>query len=80
MWPFWIPSVASARIAAMFDARPTAAMMPASSRADDTPSIRNASRTRGCASVTEPTVETAIGSSMVPTRCPSSMVHVVSER
>ena len=40
MWPCWMPSVDSARSAAKFCARPTAAMIEASSRASGEPSRR----------------------------------------
>src|SRR5579875_3009327 len=80
MWPFWIPSVARARMAARFEASPTAAMSAARSRASLTCIMRSASRTRGCDCTTGPTVETAIGSSSAPTRCPSSIAHSESER
>ena len=74
-----MPSVASARIAARFDARPTAAMIPPSSRARETFTMRSASRTHGWACTSGPAVETAIGSSIVPSRCPSSMSQAVSD-
>src|SRR5213076_3414216 len=79
MCPFWMPSVAKARMAPRLEASPTAAMMPASSRALATPSSLSARRTRGWDCTSGPTVETAIGSSIEPTRCPFSIPQVVSE-
>ena len=80
MCPAWIPSVTSARSAARFDARPTAAMMPASSRAFGEPRIRSAVFTRGCDAASGPTVDTAIGSSIEPWSVRSVTAQFVSGR
>ncbi len=50
-----------------------------SSRALETPSMRSASRTCGFECTTGPTVETAMGSSIAPTRC-SSKMHAARAR
>ena len=80
MWPFWMPSVASARSAAKFCASPTAAMTWASCVADSTPSRRMFSAAVGLDSRGPPTVPTLIGTSMPPHRLPSlSDHHFVSD-
>ncbi len=75
MWPFWMPSVASARMAAKFCASPTAPMTCASSVAESTPSSRKFSATVGFDSIGAPTMPTLIGSSMRPQRLPCSSAH-----
>ena len=68
MWPRWIPSVASARSAARFDARPALPMIIASVFASVTPSSCCARRAPACACSVPPTVPTAIGISSWPTQ------------
>ena len=66
MWPRWMPSVASARSAARFDARPAAPITIASVFASVTPSSRWPRRAPACACSVPPTVPTAIGISSRP--------------
>ncbi len=80
MWPCWMPSVANALSAEKFCARPTVAMIWASSVADFTPRIWWFSFTAGFDISEPPTMPTFMGISMLPTRLPSaSAVQLVSE-
>src|SRR2546422_676988 len=81
MCPRWIPSVARARRAAKFCARPTAAITSPSSCALFTPRRRTFALAVGWTAVAPPTSPTAIGSSMVPTKSPfASFSQVVRDR
>src|SRR3989442_1591761 len=74
-----MPSVASARRAAKFCAKPTAAMTSASSCAVLTPSRWTFAFAVGWTAVAPPTRPTAMGSSIVPPRSPlASFSHAVA--
>ncbi|KAG1578766.1 hypothetical protein G6F46_015746 [Rhizopus delemar] len=80
MWPRWMPSVASARNAPRFCARPTATATSPSSCADFTSMIFSASLASGCVLVAPPTRPTGMGISIVPTSAPEvSFSHCVSD-
>mmetsp|Transcript_31933 Transcript_31933/g.110394 ORF Transcript_31933/g.110394 Transcript_31933/m.110394 type:complete len:290 (+) Transcript_31933:111-980(+) len=74
MCPFWMPSVARARRAARFCARPAAAITLARPAADATPRIFTLARAAGCCATAPPTRPTASGSDMVPTKAPPSVL------